>query len=99
MEDWQKYLESITDTQSFGSWSLLYRFPVNALRVPGHFIDCRKKEPRTRKKRHNETHQRRETFSEIIRTDRLCPEKSPVKNDYTMPAQSLERNHAQYYQI
>ena len=52
-----------------------------------------------RKKHHNETHHRRETFSEIIRTDRLCQEKSPVKNDYTMPAQSLERNRTQYYQI
>ena len=51
------------------------------------------------KNNHNETPQRTQTFSKIIRTDGLCPEKSPVKNDYGRSDQSIERNRAQYYQI
>ena len=57
------------------------------------------KETRTRKNYHNETPQRTQTFSNIIRTDRFRPEKSPVKNDYARSDQSLERDRAQYYQI
>ena len=86
----------IVDTSPHGD----DRYRLRSRVFPGQDpLVYRKKEPRARKKRHNETHQRRETFSEIIRTDRLCPEKSPVKHDYTTPAQSFERNRAQYYQI
>ena len=90
----QDYL--IVDTSPHGDDQYRLRSKVFPGQDP---LVYRLTETLTRKNDHNETPQRTQTFSKIIRTDRLCPEKSPVKNDYARSDQSIERNRAQYYQI